>query len=637
MLRGHDNMVVGVALDKTHIITTTRDWSSGSSDSFGELQGAVYVWNAQTFALLRALPSHNHWPCGPLLLPGGRIISLACESVVVADVATGKVAERVTLPFRVWHVDVARDGRIAVCGPRSSALVFGTRERLAAIIRESATPVEHALVAVCHGRLDAPAAVFRAVDPVACAGSLREFFSAHELAMIAVRRGGVPAKTSFYFKEFSRTVEGGVLVEAWRTHGGENWWFLNLYICARKLRLSGRTFPVVQKCLAEAAGAGLIEGTEAVLTGMVLYNDLQQEIDVVHSAGIQICRLLVDLQDGYRSLRANQLRMQGEIEDLHEDGRKMAGELEVRRRQIGAVSTAFMRYREQRRAACLLTCALHFVPVVGVIIAESIADGFDGGSSIAELSKDMFGATLGASGEVGALRAAQVIEKAIDDTSERTLENMGDGQRRNLQHLVAEVGFRSVDECRGTFVEGKKRMKELDETEVAEELTLVADELSSIVNAAREHLAITVETVAEDESEPSYRTDSDVTNPGKGHTTETSREGASSASPDFEDLRRRGVSRDVVERLNEEDVAELIAAYLIGFSPRQGKLFERILQSLLTSLPTAGVFAGDFIVGTDPSIDLKDFAQDVSEQLERDGLLLKSTEKRLQSFITRLS
>lgn len=98
-------------------------------------------------------------------------------------------------------------------------------------------------------------------------------------------------------------------------------------------------------------------------------------------------------------------------------------------------------------------------------------------------------------------------------------------------------------------------------------------------------------------------------------------------------LKEGGVSADVVSPMNDDEIAELIAAYLIGFNQKHVEYFTKLKRSIAESLSAAGVFAGNFLVGKRAESEDQGLVKFVVDQLEKDGLVRITSESMLLRFL----
>lgn len=349
------------------------------------------------------------------------------------------------------------------------------------------TPIKKALLALCAGEIDATEAVARFINADSCGASVSAFLHAHHLAMVAVKHCGVPASTSFECNGEPVVPEDGAALKSCHDHASGSWWFLNLYAPARKLKLNGMTLRLVEQCLEEATAVGLIEGTNGALTGILLHSDLRQEVEVMQSAGLHICRLLADLDAGQRALRISQV-------SLRADQARLDGELEVRKLQMSVLVKAFQKFKTERAVMHLVRFGVHLIPYAGGVIA----DGISGAAAVGELAKDFLGGGLGMVLEAQNLLGERVLVKAGE-----ALEALTPEQEALVQGLVTELGIGGVDDLRQTFALGLSHVGELDEASTVIQVELIVREVAEIV-------AVSVEQVANVEAV----VDSDGTNVG---------------------------------------------------------------------------------------------------------------------------
>lgn len=108
---------------------------------------------------------------------------------------------------------------------------------------------------------------------------------------------------------------------------------------------------------------------------------------------------------------------------------------------------------------------------------------------------------------------------------------------------------------------------------------------------------------------------------------------SASCSSRFLALKRDGVNADIVKPMNDDELSELMCAYLVGFNPRQEEYFLKLRKSMMKALPAAGVFAGHFLIGNSSDDDRHGLAQFVTDELEKDGLVRITTESMLHRFL----
>lgn len=132
-LREHSQDVHGVAINERHIITTTGD------DKALKENGALYIWDAITFSLLRKLEDkHTSMIYSPLFLSDNHVLTASIDkTLVVTDLATGASIDSINLDFGVWHAATSSDGRIAACGVKSSAVTFPAPQPICQLISKS--------------------------------------------------------------------------------------------------------------------------------------------------------------------------------------------------------------------------------------------------------------------------------------------------------------------------------------------------------------------------------------------------------------------------------------------------------------------------------------------------------------------
>lgn len=599
-LRGNAERVQGVAIDGKHIVTVT-----GGNVIGGKRTGELFIWDACNFSLLSKLEDrHANWIFCPLILGEGKVLTVSGDrTILVTDMATGVSVHRIDLSFSIRHAATDSAGRIAACGGGRSAVIFPAPQpihsmvcaRLSSAVGDfppaevpgQPMAIKGMLAKLCAGEIGAEEAVAKALRPDACGACISEFFHAHHLAMIAVKHGGVPGETSFYFTEVTtETDEDCVVVETSRKIGALNFWFENLYCCARKLLLTEKTMCLVRICLAEAANAGLIEGTESALTGIALHRDLCQEMEVVHSAGIQICRLLVELQERYRTVQSSQLEMEREFNSL----------LDIKDKQLDALAASFRRFKQKRAIAHLVGFGVHLIPFVGGLFAEAVT----GAAAVAEISKDLLGAAVGMYGESHNVIADRILVKAGESVDAL------DGKPLFQARLVAKLGIGGVCELQQMFVRGRANICSLSESDIAVEFALIVQRFSGV-------LALTGDP-EEDVLDSDYREgECGSTSAGNsgGNTPvdsgechvgidDSEPEGSAflSALPDFSALKlvRREITVAEFEKMLDWEIVDLISADLVSFNPRHGDRFERIRVSLTAALEIVDVCAGDDLV-----------------------------------------
>lgn len=129
-LREHSKDVHGVAMNERHIVTTTGD------DKALKENGALYIWDAVTSSLLRKLEDkHTSLIYSPIFLSDNHVLTASIDkTLVVTNLATGDLIDRVSLDFGVWHAATSSDGRIAACGVRSSAVTFPAPQLISQLI-----------------------------------------------------------------------------------------------------------------------------------------------------------------------------------------------------------------------------------------------------------------------------------------------------------------------------------------------------------------------------------------------------------------------------------------------------------------------------------------------------------------------
>lgn len=104
------------------------------------------------------------------------------------------------------------------------------------------------------------------------------------------------------------------------------------------------------------------------------------------------------------------------------------------------------------------------------------------------------------------------------------------------------------------------------------------------------------------------------------------------ALPDFEALKRRGVNRWVVEALGRGEIAELLAAFLVGYRREEEEHFLAARESVTAGLLDAGVFDGTLLVGDDAAVEAALVSAVVLKQMQKDGVAKGSTSRRLERF-----
>lgn len=594
-LSSHEETVRGVAIDAKHVVTTTGDGSQN-------IRGGVYIWDALKFSLLRKIDNlHKDWINPPIILDSNHILTVSEDrSIVVTDFSKGTPVHRFDSNFRVWQAATSRDGCIAACGGKKSVVVFPVPQSIAPVIRSHAdsTIAPSLVVAVVRepltikkvffmlrdGRIGAGEAVAKALNPAACAVSLSEFFYAHEIFMVAVKHGGVPGRTSFDFVGVTPKSNEGKASKTTRKIGGRNWWFENVYLSASKLQLSEQAMRLVKFCIAEAAEAGILETTEVAVFSIVARKDLRQEAEIVQSAGIQICRMLADIQVSHHILGSKQSALEGS--------------LDVNDRQLKGLPDSFSRFQRERAIVHLIGFCLHLLPFGGGALTELVT----GSAAFADVCKDLCGAALGMDGERRGMQCDKILACAGD-----TLENLDSEKNGKLVKILA---IKDVGELQRSFKWGRAQVGEVGESrltvDLAAEFELVIHQLSSVL----------VKKQPKD--------------PGGGSGTKSR-----TAKPDFAalKLKRKGVKTGDVKRMMDKEIVELIAGDLVSFNPRHAKRFEEIKVSLTKALKKLDVYAGRDLFGENACVSSKSFLRVILEHLKRDGLVGATTEERLKRFI----
>lgn len=101
----------------------------------------VFVWDADTFALLHAFDEshHKNHVFSVLILGDRHLLTVSADqSILVTDLVTGTPVHRLVLDYMVVHGTVTSDGRIAVCRLGASPILFPAAEEVARIIRTPA-------------------------------------------------------------------------------------------------------------------------------------------------------------------------------------------------------------------------------------------------------------------------------------------------------------------------------------------------------------------------------------------------------------------------------------------------------------------------------------------------------------------
>lgn len=110
--------------------------------------------------------------------------------------------------------------------------------------------------------------------------------------------------------------------------------------------------------------------------------------------------------------------------------------------------------------------------------------------------------------------------------------------------------------------------------------------------------------------------------------------------PDFADLKERGKSAEYVALLDTNGIADLLAAHLVGYRTAHSEVFLACRKSLESSLLTAGVYGGEFIVGEEAVIFADRDANGVDgwieaavKGLDDDELSNAGTERRIRTLV----
>lgn len=106
--------------------------------------------------------------------------------------------------------------------------------------------------------------------------------------------------------------------------------------------------------------------------------------------------------------------------------------------------------------------------------------------------------------------------------------------------------------------------------------------------------------------------------------------------PDFSKFEKNEITPEVVKPLRRSEIAELLAAFLVGFAREEKSYFLAAKASIEKALLGAGVFRGSFLVGEGAALSSDRFVGALIVQLSGDDLFTACTKICLTNFMKTL-
>lgn len=273
-------------------------------------------------------------------------------------------------------------------------------------------PLQSAFRLVLLGAMMPGKACVTLIRPEACNSSLSEWFSAHELLMLAVRDEYIPAEVDF--------------------KGITGYWMANLYAHVPARSLSPKDLMAVQSCLDQARNAGVVgrfDETQPAVDNMNSRADSNSLGDVYSGLAEWLGRL------------GNLLRREGEyVEDI---------------------CAAFQRHRTLSNATSLACIGLNLLPVLDPAVRTALQAILTYSKHSTNAEKKVVDAIRRSAGmdiEVGSLSPTtfktavdRILATSLWSLSEDHPQAMQLSGRRRLENVLRRAGCSSVADLRKDF------------------------------------------------------------------------------------------------------------------------------------------------------------------------------------------
>ncbi len=365
------------------------------------------------------------------------------------------------------------------------------------------------------------------------------------------------------------TVQNGDVARSTEHEGNVAYWFKNLYLAIKDLEItSEEDLAAAELYLREAKKMGVIEGIEAVLTALHVTKDMHEQVRTLHRAGILIFEKVMRVEKSLNMLR-----------------------------------DSCERYRKQQKYSQCISMALQIIPVVGGITAAVLTAGADlaEGLSVKDLADYAFG--LGckiAEGDISSL-GHRIFGRAAIALSPSSVAQMNPSDFRRLEEAVSACGL-SVKELRQLFIEHSHETQEAWVESASKSNPHVkegSDEPATILPPPARKLLAAASTAVMDTNLSVI----DAQNFVRRKPSE---------------LRNFAVERSVIERMNQNEIAELWAAFIVRYDDQSMESFvsfkDRIVQVLVANELDSSV-----IVDRD-ALSSHDLAKSVVDALNKDGM-----------------
>jgi hypothetical protein len=614
-LSGHGIYLNSVDMSNRLVVTASNDKT-------------VRVYNAERgYSCVAVLDWIHTLPVNFVCLIGADHILSASDdaTVCVTELSSGAVVARTELNYFVNCAATLPDGRLDVCGRRGSATLIDAPAAAADILKahgaaafpeavaaspalsvaDSLPRLQDAVVRVAAGEQTATAACRDLISADSCSSSLAEWSAGHLLLMTAVRGGEIEASQIF--------------------NGVRNYWFDTLYVPSRKLCLGTEDYEVVKLLLEEAKAAGVIETVEASLAAIASHNDLKVNVNELRSAGEQMLRAIAHIF-------MRQADMEQRLCDL-ENG--------------------FERFKRVQQWTQLANIVFSLIPFAGGAITCVIAGAAPvlDGMQISNVVQSLLGVIAGNQ----ALATAPLFKRFLSSgnvlLSEDGLAVMPVDARVLLERVASELGL-SMEGLRQILKVTAQRMaedrevrcpsvsvevlgEEDDEVEGKEDAESSTesmngsevDDLGDRFEGATTHerLSAPVASASENASPPDSECDSTRAGgarlEGRRDDQDVYREtlnfllgveddetGAQRFATKLNLLRERGVTAELVSRMDHTELAVSMAAHMVVYVPVRLPQFVKLRGCLVETFIELSIFGlalvGDHAIPADEVFEL---------------------------------